>query len=177
MMVTLALAQIFCSVGEADETATPDPNRVSTVVAQTLTAQAEVTESPAFQPEFTEPPALPPEQLTQMAPEAPVEPPPEGPPAEQPPAEQPPADQPPPDQPGPITISVSADTNCRVGPSSTQRIVGFLAPGQVAAVLGRNAEASWWLIETPGSPGQTCWLWGQYAILQGDSAAVPVVEP
>ena len=86
---------------------------------------------------------------------------------------QPPV-QPPPAQPGALTVSVSLDTKCRVGPSPDYPQISFLLPGQVATVHGRNDSSTWWYIEDPKQPGQFCWLWGEYATVQGEVSLLPV---
>jgi len=90
---------------------------------------------------------------------------------EQPP--QPPV-QNPPSQSSSLTLSVSLDTKCRMGPSTDFPQVSFLLPGQVANVISRNDSSTWWYIEDPKQPGTYCWLWGEYATIQGDIALLPV---
>jgi len=48
----------------------------------------------------------------------------------------------------------------------------------VAKVFAKNSYTGYWIIEIPGQAGQTCWLWGQYATISGDTAALKdVVTP
>jgi hypothetical protein len=50
--------------------------------------------------------------------------------------------------------------------------------GQVAKVVAKNSYSGYWIIEIPGQNGQTCWLWGQYATINGDTASLKdVVTP
>ncbi len=74
-------------------------------------------------------------------------------------------------------VSVYVATNCRTGPSIAYPRVGGLAVGQVAQVVGRNANNTYWIIQNPDAPGQTCWLWGQFATVIGDIGALPVLTP
>ena len=74
-------------------------------------------------------------------------------------------------------ISVSVETNCREGPSQDYSRVGYLLPGQTSTVHGRNDANTWWYIENPKKPGQYCWLWGEYATVEGDLAGLVVVTP
>ncbi len=74
-------------------------------------------------------------------------------------------------------VSVYVATNCRTGPSIAYPRVGGLAIGQVAQVVGRNANNTYWIIQNPDVPGQTCWLWGQFATVIGDIGALPVLTP
>ena len=46
--------------------------------------------------------------------------------------------------------------------------------GQVAKVVAKNSSTGYWIIEIPGQNGQTCWLWGQYATVTGDTSGLKV---
>lgn len=74
-------------------------------------------------------------------------------------------------------ISVSVATNCRVGPGRVYDRVGALAVGQVAEVVGRNNQGNYWYIRNPNQPSSFCWLWGEYATVTGNLAALPVFTP
>jgi len=74
-------------------------------------------------------------------------------------------------------ISVSVPTNCRVGPGRAYTRVGGLAVGQVAEVVGRNAAGTYWYIRNPNDPNGFCWLWGEYATVTGNFAALPIFTP
>ncbi len=76
-----------------------------------------------------------------------------------------------------ITVSVSVNTNCRTGPGNVYPIVGALAVGQTAEVVGRSASSDNWIIRLPSSPSVTCWLWGQYATVVGNTVGLPVYTP
>lgn len=73
-------------------------------------------------------------------------------------------------------ISVSVATNCRTGPGRIYDRVGGLQPGQVAEVIGRNDASNYWYIRNPSRDG-FCWLWGEYATVTGNFAALPVYTP
>jgi hypothetical protein len=70
------------------------------------------------------------------------------------------------------TVTVSVDTNCRTGPSTQYDRIGGLLVGQSAEVVGKNTATNYWIIRTPGGSG-TCWLWGQYATVSGNTANLP----
>ncbi len=76
-----------------------------------------------------------------------------------------------------IQISVSVATNCRTGPGIAYPRVGGLLVGQVAQVIGRNADSTFWVIQDPNRPSQTCWVWGQFAVVTGNTGSVPVFTP
>ena len=74
-------------------------------------------------------------------------------------------------------ISVSVATNCRVGPGRVYDRVGALLVGQVAEVVGRNQNGDYWYIRNPNNSNGFCWLWGEYATVSGNFAALPVFTP
>ncbi len=74
-------------------------------------------------------------------------------------------------------VSVSVATNCRTGPGITYDRVGFLDVGQVAEVVGRNANTNYWVIRNPNGSGGTCWLWGQFATVTGNISTLPELTP
>lgn len=70
------------------------------------------------------------------------------------------------------TVTVSTNTNCRTGPSTAFDLIGALTVGQSAEVVGRFSSGNYWIIKTPNSSG-TCWLWGQYATVSGNTSNLP----
>ena len=71
-----------------------------------------------------------------------------------------------------VTLTVSQNTNCREGPSQEFNDVGALTPGQTAEVVGKDTVNNYWIIKLPSNPAVTCWLWGQYATVTGDTSQV-----
>jgi hypothetical protein len=79
---------------------------------------------------------------------------------------------------GDVTVTVSVATNCRLGPGQNFANVYGMPVGQVAKVVAKNSYSGYWIIEIPGQNGQTCWLWGKYATISGDTAGLKdVVTP
>jgi hypothetical protein len=76
-----------------------------------------------------------------------------------------------------VQVSVSVATNCRSGPGTVYDLLGALQVGQSALVIGKNQSGDTWIVQLPGSPTVTCWLWGQYAALSGNTANLPVMTP
>ena len=74
-------------------------------------------------------------------------------------------------------VGVTVPTNCRVGPGKVYDRVGALLVGQVAEVVGRNLNGNYWYIRNPNDPNSYCWLWGEYATVTGNFAALPVFTP
>ncbi len=74
-----------------------------------------------------------------------------------------------------VTVTVSTATNCRKGPGQDFEIIISMQPGLAARVTGRNTPNDYWIIEVPGSNGDTCWLWGRHAEVTGDTSALPEI--
>ena len=80
--------------------------------------------------------------------------------------------------PGVLQVRVNAPTNCRSGPSLAYDKVWALEVNNTAEVIGRNERGNYWLIRIPGRSGDTCWIWGRYATLIGDTNVVlPIFTP
>ncbi len=65
------------------------------------------------------------------------------------------------------------DANCRFGPGQAYNIIDALLNGESASIVGRNAETTWWVIQTKS--GGTCWIWDGTVTLSGDTAGVPIM--
>lgn len=74
-----------------------------------------------------------------------------------------------------LEVSVSSDTNCRTGPTVYFDLVLTMKPGDSAPVEGKDTADNYWIIDTPD--GGTCWLWGKYATVNGDTSGLPEVPP
>jgi hypothetical protein len=74
-------------------------------------------------------------------------------------------------------ISVSVDTNCRVGPGQVYDRIGALLVGETTEVLGRNPTARYWYVRNPDKDNSFCWLWGEYATVVGNISALPFYTP
>lgn len=75
-----------------------------------------------------------------------------------------------------VIVVVSVDTNCRKGPGQAYESVYGLPVGVTGKVVGKNTSVpNYWVIEIPNTNGGTCWLWGQYATVTGDTNTLKVV--
>ncbi len=77
--------------------------------------------------------------------------------------------------PSTTTVTVSSATNCRTGPDPSYPLVLVFQPGATAEVVGKDTASNYWIIKTP--TGGTCWLWGAYATVQGNVAALAEMAP
>jgi hypothetical protein len=74
-------------------------------------------------------------------------------------------------------IQVRENTNCRSGPGSDYQFEGVLSVGEFAEVLGKSSEPDYWLVTNEQLPGAGCWLWGEFAEVEGDVETLPVFTP
>jgi len=154
--VVLVIASLACVMPGAPTPAPLDPNTVNTSIAQTISARQ--TEAVLINPAtvtFTSTPETP--TLT---------------------AE--PTSSPAPDftaTPTTPTISVSVDTNCRVGPGAIFERVGILLVGETAEIVGREPKGEYWYIRNPDEGADFCWVWGEYATVSGNLLPLLFLSP
>ncbi len=74
------------------------------------------------------------------------------------------------------SVSVSVDTNCRSGPGKEYDYLTNLPVGVKAEVVGKYTSSNpvYWIIKRDST---TCWLWGQYATVEGDTSSLPEMTP
>lgn len=71
-------------------------------------------------------------------------------------------------------LSVSAPTHCRLGPGQIYESIAIAEVGIRYSLLGRHTATQSWIILLPD--GRSCWVWGQYASLEGN-VDVPEIPP
>ena len=74
-------------------------------------------------------------------------------------------------------ISVSENTNCRSGPGVEYLFQGVLEVGEAAQVIGRSPEPGYWYVTGAELPKEGCWLWGEFAQVDGEVEPLPVYTP
>jgi uncharacterized protein YraI len=67
--------------------------------------------------------------------------------------------------------------NCRFGPGVSYSIVGALAIGRQAELIGKSIDATWWYVRNPSDPSTNCWLSADFVAVVGNVEALPVVSP
>jgi len=72
---------------------------------------------------------------------------------------------------------LSQNTNCRSGPGTIYDIEYIAMAGEDLTIIARSSVPNYVIIEIPGMPGQSCWLWTQYAETTGDTSGLPVRTP
>ena len=74
-------------------------------------------------------------------------------------------------------ISVSKETNCRLGPDTVYERVGKLDPGIMAEVFGLDPTRNYYFIENTSKPGTYCWVWGFFATQVNSFVGLPIYTP
>ena len=72
---------------------------------------------------------------------------------------------------------INQDVNVRSGPGTEYDQVGVLIPGQTSAIIGRNAEGTWFEISYVGAPDGTGWVFKDLVHIVGDINSMPTVVP
>jgi len=158
-VTVLLIASLACVLPGAPAPAPTDPNAANTSIAQTVGArQTEIalnnpaTATITFTPET---PTLTPEPVLSATPDFT-------------------------ETPSTPTISVSVDTNCRVGPGAVYPRVGILLVGETAEIFGREAKGEYWYIRNPDVADngvEFCWVWGEYATISGNLLPLLFLSP
>jgi len=65
---------------------------------------------------------------------------------------------------------------CLAGPGPAYPVLAQLSAGQVLLVTGISPDEAWWTVETPGSPGQSCWLERSRSDFSGDLSTLPLAD-
>ncbi|MDX2075543.1 MAG: SH3 domain-containing protein [bacterium] len=69
------------------------------------------------------------------------------------------------------TVIRTSTLNVREAPSTGGRVLGRILRGQTYAILGRNEEATWFLIQLSG---YTAWAYGYYLYVNGNEYNAPI---
>lgn len=72
------------------------------------------------------------------------------------------------------SITLTRDTYCRKGTSSSSAAVSLLTAGQSAEVIALNPTRDSYYVVDPLHSNSQCWVWGQYATVTGDMQILPV---
>lgn len=75
----------------------------------------------------------------------------------------------------PAEITLTKNSNCRMGPSTFYHVVDQISSGKVFQVLGRDADNTWWQIVN--ATGRECWISSENADENTDFSGVEIKEP
>jgi hypothetical protein len=73
-----------------------------------------------------------------------------------------------------VWLTITQNTNCRVGPAAYYRLVTSLTAGQTVEATGKNPYNDYFYVVNPDNPNSFCWVWGQYATVAGSTDILPV---
>lgn len=77
----------------------------------------------------------------------------------------------------PVTLTTNGNVHCRKGASTTFPSITIIPAGTVVEVIARNPGNDFFYVRAAESETGACWIWGQYASLNGDSNTLPVFTP
>ncbi len=72
----------------------------------------------------------------------------------------------------PPEITLTKNSNCRLGPSTYYVIIDQITENKVLPVIGRNDGDTWWQVVNP--TGRQCWIFHENASANSDFSTVPI---
>ncbi|MBL8102973.1 MAG: SH3 domain-containing protein [Anaerolineales bacterium] len=75
----------------------------------------------------------------------------------------------------PAEITLTKNSNCRMGPSTFYNIVDQISEQKVMQVIGRNDDSTWW--QVVNATGRECWIFNENADENTDFSNVQIKEP
>jgi len=75
------------------------------------------------------------------------------------------------------TAFIKKNTNCRVGPKDVFNLIHIFGNGDWVDVLGKNEAGTFWYIKDQDGGGIECWIWTEYAEIEGSAENLPVFTP
>lgn len=74
----------------------------------------------------------------------------------------------------PAEITLTKNSNCRMGPSTFYNIADQISSEKVLKVIGRNADSTWW--QVVNATGRECWIFNENADESTDFSSLEVKE-
>jgi uncharacterized protein YraI len=74
-----------------------------------------------------------------------------------------------------LAFLVTADTSCRQGPGDNYPGASYLAAGETVTIVGRNPEATWWLVQNEDG-AQICWAPAEVIAMEGEFMSVAIMS-
>lgn len=75
------------------------------------------------------------------------------------------------------TVKAIGNLNCRMYPSNSTNVIGYLKKNQQTEVLGKDASGEWYLIANLTYPDrENCWIFNSELELSVDPSEIPVVS-
>jgi hypothetical protein len=76
-----------------------------------------------------------------------------------------------------VTLTIIFAQYCRSNPDIYSSGVGHLEANAEVKAIGRSQDNQYYYIENPDAPGSYCWIWVDYALIDGKAYDLPVIEP
>ncbi len=77
----------------------------------------------------------------------------------------------------PQVTPITAAVNCRSGPDVSYPVASSISLGQVAQIVGRNDDSSWWYVRDPHNTSGFCWVSASVVTTAGNLAGIPITAP
>ena len=74
----------------------------------------------------------------------------------------------------PPELTLTKNSNCRLGPSNFFNIIDQIASGKDLPVVGRNEDSTWW--QVVNDTGRECWLFAENTTPNQDFSSLPIGE-
>lgn len=72
----------------------------------------------------------------------------------------------------PPEITLTKNSNCRVGPNNRYNIIDQIAQGKTLPVIGRSEDNAWWQVINPTN--RECWIFNENAAPNTDLSSLPI---
>lgn len=76
-----------------------------------------------------------------------------------------------------VTLTLSKDTYCRNGIFAKSPFVALMSAGQTYDVLAVDPNNEAYYVVEPKHTFTYCWVWGEFATVNGDKSSLPVYTP
>ena len=76
-----------------------------------------------------------------------------------------------------VTLTLSKDTYCRNGIFAKSPFVALMTAGQTIDVLAVDPNNEAYYVVEPNHTFTYCWLWGEFATVNGDTSTLPIYTP
>jgi hypothetical protein len=74
----------------------------------------------------------------------------------------------------PAELTLTKNSNCRVGPSNFYNVTDQIAAEKVLPVVGRSEDSMWW--QVVNDTGRECWIFAENATPNQDFSSLPIGE-
>lgn len=76
-----------------------------------------------------------------------------------------------------VTVTLTGNTNCRRGASTSFPVITTFSSGSVVEVIAINPAADYYFVRAAAAETGGCWIWKEFATLSGSVNALAVYTP